>query len=106
APSAITPAAVHHSPRSSRQPCHTSQAPPISASAASTNSRTERATITSRTVPDLAHPAHRGRGPAHRRRSPPGIDGRGGAEPTTTPFPPRPPARGRQRAEGGRRPSI
>jgi hypothetical protein len=39
--SAMTPAAIHHRPRSSRQPCHTSQAPPISASAASTNSATD-----------------------------------------------------------------
>ncbi|GGR89737.1 hypothetical protein GCM10010169_37470 [Micromonospora fulviviridis] len=47
-PRASTPAATHHSPRCSRQPCQTSHAPPISATAASTNSTRERRTVTPR----------------------------------------------------------
>src|SRR5690606_11050658 len=41
-PSATTPAPIHSHPRCSRSPCHTSHAPPISSSAASTNNGTER----------------------------------------------------------------
>src|ERR1041384_883673 len=41
-PSAITPPPIHNQPRSSRTPCQTSHAPPISIRAASANNATER----------------------------------------------------------------
>src|SRR6478735_3670819 len=45
-PRATTPAPAHTQPRCSRTPCQMSQAPPISARAASTKSAMERATVT------------------------------------------------------------
>src|SRR5690606_15469934 len=42
-PRAITPAPIHNHPRCSRNPCHTSQAPPISNSAAPRNRTIDRA---------------------------------------------------------------
>ena len=44
-PSATTPGPDPPQPRCSRTPCHTSQAPPISARAASTNNSTDRTTV-------------------------------------------------------------
>ncbi len=89
APSASTPSPIHSQPRCSRTPCHTSHAPPISATAATRNSRIERATVTAAAlhVPDTrrgatptrrcAHPStpHAGRLaplPPGRRRPPMG----------------------------------
>lgn len=63
----MTPSPAQSQPRCSRTPCQTSQAPPISATAARTNNRIERATM----IADLRRPCRGiGASPASGRGSP------------------------------------
>ena len=65
APSTTTPRPTHYQARSSRTACQTSHAPPISSSAATTNNKTDFATVTGVSVganvyvptdPEAVHP--------------------------------------------------
>src|SRR5665647_3873978 len=59
-PSEITPAPTHTRPRCSRTPCHTSQAPPISAIAARTNRATDLAISMAESLEAMGEAAWRG----------------------------------------------
>src|SRR5215207_700276 len=76
------PAPTQATPRCSRTPCHTSHAPPISATAAATKSRSVRATDIAETLPTArARPAGPGAAPRSLRPWSPRAPG------TATPAP-------------------